>query len=657
MHTRTAAILLSVSLAGAGVFAGTPAFAANRSAIPDSHPRWATAANKAADADPAATISFRVYLNLPDRAGAEAAAQAISSPDSPSYRRYLSNEQVKQRYAPTASSVDQVRGWLSSAGFRIADVAANNLYVEARGSIAQAQSAFGVGLGVYRVRGKSLRAPAGDLSVPASVASLVAGVVGVDQALSLLTPNTRGGADETAAAGRAAKSVPALAPPPAGFRNARPCSEYWAQKIDTTDPAYPGLGQLPYAPCGYKPEQFRAAYGLSDLTRRGLDGRGTTVAIVDAFASPTLYADAAEYAKRNDPAHPLRRDQFDTLVFPANEANEDPCDASGWYGEQSLDVEAVHAMAPGAKILYVGAADCEDLSIDKALNTIVAKNLAQIVSNSYGSAGEEIPADEVQAFQSIAIHAALKGIGLYFSSGDSGDEAASLGAPSPDFSASSPWVTAVGGTSTGIDAKGQRVVETGWETSKSTLTNGVWGPAAYQYGSGGGTSRLFREPFYQKHVVPDALAKKNQVNGQRGRVVPDISMNGDPNTGMLVGQTQTFSDGSVTYGEYRIGGTSLSAPLFAGLMAVSDQVLHARHGFINPAMYAFTSRSGAIRDVRHVDGGVARVDYVNGEDAADGLTTSARLFDFQGLAIHTTPGYDDVTGLGTPAGAIFLLAI
>jgi subtilase family serine protease len=220
-------------------------------------------------------------------------------------------------------------------------------------------------------------------------------------------------------------------------------------------------------------------------------------------------------------------------------------------------------------------------------------------------------------------------------------------------------VTAVGGTSLGISATGRRVVDTGWETAKSVLTNGAWSPAApgaFLYGSGGGTSRLFREPSYQRGVVPDALAKQNQTGNQRGRVVPDISMVGDPSTGFLIGQTQTFPDG-VAYGEFRIGGTSLSSPLFAGLMAVADQSVGVRHGFINPTLYLVTSHTGAIKDVKHENNAVVRVDYANGLDAADGIIKSVRSFDFTGLTIHTTPGYDNVTGLGTPAGALFLLAI
>jgi subtilase family serine protease len=651
-----------------------PAFAADRSPIAGSHATWASAPNKVSAVDSSKKITFRVYLSLRDEAGAQAAAQAVSSPGGSSFRQFLSPDQVRERYAPTAASVSAVTSWLRSSGFSVGSVPANNIYVEATGSVAQAQQAFGVGLNMYRVKGQVLRAADRELTVPASLRSTVSGVVGVDNALSLMRPNTAGAGDEaggnttkaatpnsaTPNAATPNSATPADVPPAAGFRNSQPCGAYWGEKVDTTDPTYGGgfPSRLPYAPCGYRPGQLRDVYGLSGLAAAGIDGRGTTVAIVDAFASPTLYRDAAEYARRNDPSHPLRANQFSEIVFPANPAQEPPdqCDAAGWYGEQTLDVEAVHATAPGAHILFVGGADCQDMSLDKALNEVVSKNLAQIISNSYGNAGEDIPADEVQAFESIAVQAVLEGIGVYFSSGDSGDQAANLGKPSADFSASSPWVTAVGGTSLGIDRSGKRVVESGWETGRSVLTGGGWAPSApggFQYGSGGGTSVLFREPFYQRGVVPDALARQNQTGNARGRVVPDISMVGDPNTGMLVGQTQTFPDG-VYYDQYRLGGTSLSSPLLAGYVAVADQLLGFRHGFINPVLYGVAAHTAAIKDVRHANAAVVRVDYVNSVDASNGLRTSIRTFDDQSLTIHTTPGYDNVTGLGTPAGAALL---
>ena len=600
---RRALTLLSVAAAAVGLSVAVPAAAgaAGTASLPNSHPTWATSGNMVAATAADSRIGFSVYLKMRDQAGAEALAAAVSDPNSSSYGHYLSPAQVRSRFAATNATVRAVRNWLSSTGLTVGATASNNAYVQASGTAAQIQRAFAVHLNVYSVKGQHRRAVDANLSLPSSILSSVTSVNGLNQAQA--KPLNSG-----------ATAAPTTVPPPDGFRNAQPCGTYYGQKIDTTDPPYNGQ-QLPYAPCGYKPGQMRSAYGIAGTVNRGVSGHGQTVAILDAFAAPTLFADAREYASRNDPGHPLQASQFSEHVFPTNPALEPPdqCDAAGWYGEQTLDVEAVHAMAPGAHILYVGASDCQDASLDQALNYVVAGSPMSSRTPTASQRNVGAP-DEIQAFNQIAIQGALEGMTLNFSSGDNGDELANTGTVQADLSASDPWVTAVGGTSLGIGKNGQRVLETGWETTKSTLTNGAWGPAAYLYGSGGGTSRIFAEPGYQRGVVPDALARENQTGNHRGRVVPDISMDGDPTTGFLVGETQTFPDG-VYYDQYRIGGTSLSAPLFSGLMAVSNQLDHFDHGFVNPVLYQFTSRTKAITDVRHVGGGAVRVDYNNGVDA------------------------------------------
>ena len=142
-----------------------------------------------------------------------------------------------------------------------------------------------------------------------------------------------------------------------------------------------------------------------------------------------------------------------------------------------------------------------------------------------------------------------------------------------------------------------------------------------------------------------------------GRAVPDVSVLGDTNTGFLLGQTQTFPDGTAKYSEFRVGGTSLSSPLFAGIIAVADQVAGHPHGFANPAFYA-NAKTGAFRDVVPSADPVAviRRDYTNGVDDADGTIISIRSMDFP-LNINTAVGYDDVTGIGSPAGAAFFNAL
>jgi hypothetical protein len=93
------------------------------------------------------------------------------------------------------------------------------------------------------------------------------------------------------------------------------------------------------------------------------------------------------------------------------------------------------------------------------------------------------------------------------------------------------------------------------------------------------------------------------------------------------------------------------------MMALADDLSGVRHGFINPTLYQRLVGSQAITDIEQVKGAVIRIDYVNGADAADGTITSARTFDFGGLAIQTTRGYDDVTGLGVPNGMQFLFRL
>jgi subtilase family serine protease len=282
------------------------------------------------------------------------------------------------------------------------------------------------------------------------------------------------------------------------------------------------------------------------------------------------------------------------------------------------------------------------------------------VTNSYGFGGVALPAGFIKPFNDIFIQAAAEGIGVYFSSGDSADETggvpANAAAATPDWPASSPWVTAVGGTSIGIGQTNQIVVETGWESGTSSYKSATnsWVPAppgAFLYGSGGGTSHLFAQPSYQAGVVPTSMSHANGSTAMR--VVPDVSAFGDPNTGYLIGQTQTFPGGTARYSEYRIGGTSLSSPIFAGLMADLQQLKGADIGFANPMLYGLPASS--FHDILHVaDAGVVRANYNNSVDATGGYAYRFRSFDFTtGLTIHTVPGYDNVTGIGTINGVNF----
>jgi subtilase family serine protease len=469
------------------------------------------------------------------------------------------------------------------------------------------------------------------------VVGLVSGVLGLDQGQALKKP---------------ADTLPG---PDSGFRPGTPSSSYYGQKTATAQPAANGKKQ-PYVVRGYEPKQYQSAYGESDLIKHGINGRGVTVAVTDAFASPTIVQDTRTYNRRHGlPA--FGRHQLTQITPPADGYDLiDECGGAGWYGEETLDIEAVHAMAPGANVVYVGGADCNS-GLDEAWASTIDNHVADIVTNSWGTGTDSIDdlgQAAVDYYRFFSLEAALTGITVNFSSGDAGDETDGGATPATktvDFPADLPFVTGVGGTSVGIDKSGKRAFEYGWQNAYATLTDGAWGDPEYSSGGGGGTSVLFEQPFYQKGRVPASIS--TYFGGTPHRAVPDISMPGDPNTGFLVGQTQVFPDGTY-YDEYRIGGTSLASPLLAGVLAVADQKAHRSLGFVNPLYYRMLGTS-AVRDIVAPTSPVLQVrsNFVNSVDASGGRSYQLQTIDVQTSTIHSKKGYDDETGVGTPGSRFF----
>ncbi len=670
--SRTASLLAVATTALASAPSAALAARPARTTMRGSVPAWAQPSRDRGSEAGSRTVTLTVHLPLRDAAGAEALVQQLATPGSPSYGRFLTPAEVKQRFAASDADVAAVKDFLTGAGLQIVDVPSNNAHVEATGTLAQAEAAFGVEVRRYGYRGKVLDAPSSELKVPTALSGKIAAVTGLDQAGVLTRPQTVGGAHDNArhqapdAPVRTAPGHAQAAPPPDAYVNAPPCSTSFGEKLATTLPPVNGAAQ-PYAPCGYTPAQYQGAYGIHGLLASGVDGRGITVAITDAYASPTILQDANTYASRHG-QQPFARGQFrqDTPRRPyrygyEDTVNGDLCEERGWYGEETLDVEAVHAMAPAANVLYVAGRSCDDADLLDALNRIVARRSADIITNSWGTMGEDVAPDLQSAYHQTFLSAGLEGIGVFYSSGDKGDDSAPPpdgggGPPLVDFPSSDPLVTAVGGTSLGVDSDNGYGFETGWATGTSTLNaaGDAWEPpfpGTFLYGGGGGTSAVYAQPDYQQAIVPPAIA-----NGHR--TTPDIAMDGDPQTGMLIGETQTFPDGTSRYSEYRIGGTSLSSPLYAGIQALADQSAGHPHGFVNPALYKLAG-GPALRDVTGPApvSAVVRVNYTNSVDASEGTTTLLRSLGDEAQSLHVGAGWDNLTGLGSPNGAAFVAAL
>ncbi len=662
--------MVGAQTAGAATSSRTPLKGTLVPAAARQHPMGAVAKS--------AQVDFELVLKLPDAAGAQSLVQSISSPGGASYRHYLTAAQWESRFSPSASEVNSARQWLVSEGFKVGATSKDRITISASGTAAQVASAFGTGLENYQLNGHTVRLATSEMSVPASMAGSVVGALGVNQNVAMPADASDSAASTVASLPSATPSQDPPAPP--AFITAPPCASYYGAKTTTVTPPF-GHGYprtVPDEVCGYKPAQFRSAYSVGSATT----GKGVTVAIVDAYDSSTIASDATQYFNMNDPGNPFANANFSQLDSTPFD-DEAECGASGWLTEQAIDVESVHSMAPDANILYVGAQDCTDPGLFNAEQNVIDNGLANVVTNSWDDPGGDLLDDVATrtAFDDLFMLADSTGMTIQFSSGDDGDNFDILGLSAADYPASSPFVTAVGGTTLKIGANGQRTGELGWSTGRSfkctanveggipgcsASTLNTWLPVSLDGESGGFTSYNYTEPFYQVPVVPSSLALRNEpiIGPTPARVVPDISLDADPSTGFLIGLHETFPNGTDVYAQTRYGGTSITSPLLAGVIADADQAAGVPVGFINPAIYRLSAVSGAIDDI--VPGGkqaMYRVDqastYVPG---AAGYVEQFREITYEGVitycdetgncasrpnTLSTAPGYDSMTGLGS----------
>jgi subtilase family serine protease len=391
----------------------------------------------------------------------------------------------------------------------------------------------------------------------------------------------------------------------------------------------------------YGPAQVRRAYGLPALYAKGVTGRGATIVIVDSYGSPTIQNDLTAF----DRAYRLPAPPKFQIIRPVGRIpayDPDSSDMVGWAGETTLDVEWAHAVAPGANILLVETPVSETEGVHGFPQIIAAEkyvlnhHLGDVISQSF-SATEDTFTNraQIQALRGAYQLADRDHVTVLTASGDSG--ATDLGLDQTTYYLfrvtswpdSDPLVTGVGGTQLHFTAQGAPAAPTVWNdtynTNANAFTNSNTGPNPLA--SGGGLSLFFHRPLYQNGV-------RDVVGGSRG--VPDISMSAACN-------------GAVdTYGSYAGApsgwspecGTSEATPLFAGIVALADQVAGHSLGLINPALYQLAAE--------HKPG---IVDVTSGNNTVS-FTRDGREQTVTGFTAR--PGYNLATGLGTVNAPYFV---
>jgi len=391
----------------------------------------------------------------------------------------------------------------------------------------------------------------------------------------------------------------------------------------------------------YGPAQLRQAYDLPALYAQGVTGRGTTIVIVDSYGSPTIRHDLGVFDKAYGlPAPPSFR-----IIQPAGRVPAyDPAssDMIGWASETTLDVEWAHVVAPGAKILLVETPVSETEGVHGFPQIVTAEEYVlnhyhvDVISQSFSATEETFTsAAQIQALRGAYQAAYQDHVTVLAASGDSG--AADLGLDQTTYYPfrvtswpdSDPLVTGVGGTQLHFTAQGTPAAPTVWNDTGNRNANEFadGSPGPNPLASGGGTSIFFTRPRYQNGV-------RDVVGGSRG--VPDISMS-------------AACDGSVnTYDSYRGApagwsptcGTSEATPLFAGIVALADQVAGHPLGLINPALYQLAAqRAPGIVDVTSGDNTVS-------------FSQGGRQQTVTGFGAR--PGYSLATGVGTVNARYFV---
>ncbi len=496
---------------------------------------------------------------------------AVSTPGSPSYLRFLTPDGYTKRFGPSAAQLRAVESYLTEAGFTRVQASRDDDYISATAPVSTVNRAFSLQVRRYKATVSMGKATAvepndRDLAVPAAIKSDVLAVTG----LGTVQPQ----ADDLTAGTAAGAKV---------------CSRYWGQKTTVVSPPFDGTTEAAVPVCGYSAKQLRAAYGLTSADT----GVRETIAIVEVGAPNKMLQTLSDYARANGLPAPLPAQYREEAVGPGGQGCLDTA-----LQEAALDSEAAYAMAPRARQLMVDGSSCEAAKdypqalLDAMLAPLTGKTgpsaAVELVTYDFGYPTESsVPKSVLKASHAIALRAAAEGVSLLVSSGDS---------PGVSSPSSDPDVTAVGGTTLGIGAYNQRLFETstfavfGQRTGKS----GPWVGGTAVQGTGGGVSSIYAEPRYQKGVVPSAMSRNRY--GHAGRAVPDISADGNVYSGMLVGYIPGSSRGKAApYETFVDGGTSLATPLVAGMVADGEQGRRARLGFLNPLLYSVGPNAGVLR--------------------------------------------------------------
>ncbi|MBV8828121.1 MAG: S8/S53 family peptidase [Acidobacteriaceae bacterium] len=639
--------------------------------VADNTPRFISSAKDLGRADATQTIEVTVWLKPRHRAELDSLAEELYDPSSSRYHAWLKPADIVSRFAPKAEEVAVIGKFLSAHNLPVVSIGPANFSVRARGTLGDVEKAFHVEVHNFELNGETYRSNTSDPSIEGAAAALVASISGLDNlqykhpvatVSGALNQQSSDGYQHAAAADPGAPFFTTNCFTGPATKTFAGTDTYGLSATATyTGNTYNGTHNS--AGCGYTPPEIWTAYNLSGLYKEGFDGTGQTIVIIDWCGSPTIQDDANTFSATFG-LPPLTSSNFHiyySSVVPT-------CGAPS--PEINLDVEWAHAIAPGANIALVVPPSASFMDVDDAQLYAIANGLGNVISGSYGSRERNTPIAVLNEENLLNQLAAVLGISANFSSGDSGDFTADNPASNPptvNAPADSPYATAVGGVTLALNPDNTIAWQTGWGNNENFLVNPnlIYNPPTgfFRFGSGGGPSAFYAKPSFQ-----------NALPGTR-RLLPDIAWLADPYTGGVIAITEPF----VYPTEWEaVGGTSLAAPMFSALWAIANQEAGVPLG--QAARYLYSMPGGTITDVlpvgspTNVTGSVTDTFFGTRVFSAaflaaplEGTTTYySAVWDYPlyqnttylltfgtDTGLQTAPGWDNVTGLGTPNGQAF----
>ena len=508
-------------------------------------------------------FSVSIALQPRNTARLEEIAIGVQNPSSPNYNKFLSDNDFLQEYSPTFQDIDLFKNYFQKTGLQITYISTDRLVLTISGTLEQLDSAFNT-KSEKRVASNSSEGFINvvPLKLPANLVARLKGIAGFDTLHKPIANHV----------------IKPVAPSPN------------------------------YADAGYNtPNSLRSTY---NITNSGYNGSGAKVGIV--FWSAPIQSDLNLW--QNYFGHPLN------INIVGNSTPNSDAD------EANLDVQLVHTAAPNATIRFFVAAHASDSDLITATSTAINDNI-QVLSNSWGRCEPSISQSTINAFHNLYMTAAARGIAVFASSGDNGVFECQNSGGTPlagygSYPATDNFVTAVGGTRLIRENSNDTWLnETGWNCPVIGGSNDYSCIRSYDGASGGGgISSFFARPVYQSSITPPYASKFVYNPSSSMRVVPDISMDADPNSGSLF-----YYKGQLYYA----GGTSASAPLLAGITALAVQRAEGLVGNINSFIYSNYQGANWHFDITDGYNGVYAAynwDYVTGLGSIKDVGSFLRTF-------------------------------